>query len=208
MTARELVAATRNPAKIAQLAALVAGLAVVRPPAHDISCEEDADIEAGDDLAEIAQRKALAFSRFESDRLLVATDGGLIMPALPSWRPARTKRFAGEHASNRDRADALLSMARGLTGPEREVSWCEAMTVARDDRVLATWVAESPPGLLATDYDPADLTGNSGFWLPALWRCPEFGGKRLIDLTPAERTARLDHWQILGRELRGFVECL
>ena len=202
-----IVAATRNPSKRRQLASLVGGLAEVAAPPHDLSLEVDDEPPDAGSFAEIARAKAVAWSRASrSGDLVVASDGGLLIPALGSaWDPLRTRRFAGPDAGNRERADALLALAAGLEGEQRRIGWREALAVARRGRVLASWEAESPPGLLARDYDPADLAAGEGFWVPVVWLCPEFGGKRLIDLTAEERAARHDHWARLGGYLRRFL---
>ncbi len=204
---RRMVAATRNPAKVERLSDLVGDLAAVSPPALDISLEQSADQESGDSFAEIARTKAGAWSRaIGTDDLVVASDGGILIPALAdAWDPRRTRRFAGEGRTNRERADALLALAAGLEGEQRRVLWREAMAVARSGVVLATWEADGPPGLLARDYDPAWLDASDGFWMPALWVCPEYGGRRLADLAAVERAARVDHWGRLGTELRRFL---
>jgi hypothetical protein len=50
--------------------------------------------------------------------------------------------------------------------------------------------------------DAEDLAESAGFWVSAIWLCPEYGLKRLIDLTEDERANRADHWDRLGRALR------
>jgi len=76
--------------------------------------------------------------------------------------------------------------------------------VAHDGEVRLSWVAESPPGLLASTV-PTTMDGNDGFWVPLIWCCPEFGGRRLAALSPEERQARGDHWTVLGRQLREWI---
>jgi inosine/xanthosine triphosphate pyrophosphatase family protein len=199
-----LVAATRNPAKAAELARLVAGLAEVVPlPPH-----AGPDVpEEGDRLEAVAAAKAIGWSRrLDRGELVVASDGGLLIPALgPRWDPARTRRFAGPAASDAERADALLSLTTGLSGDERRIAWREALAVARGGDLLACWAAESEPGLLARDYDPRAVAEGAGFWVPALWICPGRGGRRLADLPAAERDAEGSHWSVLGARLRAFL---
>jgi len=204
---QRIIAATHNPSKIERLARLVAGLADVAPPPHDIPHEAADGAEYGTSFEAIARAKAAAWSRsLASDALVVATDGGLLVPALgAAWDPVRTRRFAGEAATNRERADALLRLAAGLDGDDRRIVWREGLAVARAGRVLAAWDASGPPGLLALAYDPADLDGAVGFWIPTVWLCPELDNRRLVDLTPAEAATRDDHWSRLGRALRRFL---
>jgi inosine/xanthosine triphosphate pyrophosphatase family protein len=209
-----IVAGTGNKAKVRELAAALGDGVAVEAVPSDISLEHLVERGAesnNQDIVGIASAKALAWSRAltaagQGGAVVVATDGGLLVPALgAAWDPARTRRFAGEGADDRERADALLVLAADLVGEERTIGWREAAGVARAGLLLATFVAESPPGLLAADYDPDLLAAGDGFWVPALWTCPEVGGKRLAELTEAERAGRVDHWTVLGRALRRFL---
>jgi len=49
------------------------------------------------------------------------------------------------------------------------------------------------------------IEAGGGFWVPALWCCPEQGGRRLAELSDDERRARGDHWSRLGVQLRRFL---
>jgi inosine/xanthosine triphosphate pyrophosphatase family protein len=197
-----LIAATRNRAKVEEIARLVAGMAQVEP----LPIEADDAPEEGDSFEDIAVAKAVFWSRrIDRGELVVATDGGLVIPALGDrWDPRRTRRFAGP-VSDVQRARALLSLAKDLTGDQRCIVWREALAVARDGTVLASWTEMGEPGVLAPDVDPAAVAAGNGFWIPTLWLCPECGGRRLADLTPRELAARPDHWQHLGADLRAFL---
>ena len=202
--ARRVVVASRNRAKVAAIGRIVHQVAVAVPLPNAIAVPE----ETGDDVGQIAAGKARAVAAALPGDLVVASDGGLLIPALGDvWDPRRTRRFAGPEASDGQRADRLLALAAGLTGDERQIGWREALAVARNGELLAVWEVEDAPGLLARDYDPA-LVEAGGFWVPALWICPEFDGRRLAELSGAERAARDDHWTRLGRELRRFLEGL
>ena len=198
-----LIAATRNPAKVQELARLVAGLADVAP----LPNAGDGDPEDGDSFATNAGAKAVFWSRrLDGGEIVVATDGGLLIPALGDrWDPVRTRRFAGEARTDVERASALLALAADLAGDDRRIVWEEALAVARDGVLLAHWVATSPPGLLAGEVDPGPVATGNGFWIPAIWICPDAGGRRLAELSAAERAARPDHWSLLGANLRTFL---
>src|SRR5215213_3355139 len=104
-----LIAATRNPAKVQELARLVAGLADVAP----LPNAGDGDPEDGDSFATNAGAKAVFWSRrLDGGEIVVATDGGLLIPALGDrWDPVRTRRFAGGARTDPERAEALLALA-------------------------------------------------------------------------------------------------
>lgn len=170
-------------------------------PAADSSADELADPEG---FVAIARAKAcLASALLGPNQLVVATDGGLVVPGLGRhWRPTHTHRFAGATATDHDRAERLLALTARLRGEERRLFWREALVVARDGRVCAAWEATSGPGLLARDYRPA--RDGDGFWISGLWICPD-RGRRLAELPRRERTEAMTHWRQLGANLRAFL---
>ncbi|MEA2598708.1 MAG: hypothetical protein QOF01_5177, partial [Thermomicrobiales bacterium] len=60
----------------------------------------------------------------------------------------------------------------------------------------------------ARDVDSAMIAGGNGFWIPALWVCPDFEGRRLAELSAEELATRRDHWYRLGEHLRAFLRGL
>ena len=198
-----VVAGTRNRAKVAEYARLLGGFGRVVTAPSRLAPPED---ETGATVETVAAAKAVAWSHaLGTDDLVLAGDGGLLIPSLGAgWDPLRTRRFAGADADPVSRADALLALTAHLDGERRRIGWREAVALARSGRVLATFTAESPSGLLARDYDPDRLDAD-GFWVPALWICPEYGGLRLADLTAAERDARVDHWARLATQVRAAL---
>lgn len=197
--------ATTNPAKVRALAERIgSGISLASLPGSvDLPDIPDED-EQGGAFADIARAKAIRYSEHIADTVIVATDGGLLVPALGSnWNPLSTARSAGPTASDTDRVGALLELARDLTGAERVITWTESLAVARSGSVLVSWTATGPPGELATTVS-RDPEQSRGFWVPAVWRCPEFGGRLLADLTDEERLSRRDHWAILADLLTGW----
>lgn len=223
----EIIVAGHNRAKVEEISRQLWGAATVRIAPPDISPEFDEDrvaegtalegiatndsVASGDAFEPIARAKAAAWSRVLPRRadgdlpLVVATDGGLLIPGLGSaWDSTRTRRFAGEGASAHERVAKLLGLAAHLHGDERRIGWREALAVSRDGEVLESWIADSPGGWLA--FAPADrVDDDDPFWVPLVWSCPEFGGRRLAELSADERQARVDHWSVLGQQLRRWV---
>ena len=103
---------------------------------------------------------------------------------------------------------ALLAMTADLDGEARRIGWREAVALAQNGSVPKTFIAEGAPGILAREYDPGMIAAGGGFWIPALWICPEIGGKRLAELTPEERAGREDHWAMLGRAMRAYLRSI
>lgn len=201
-----MVVASGNRDKLAALDRAVGDLApVVSASSCAVGGDDHRADEEGPTLLANAAAKAVGWSRRLLGETVFATDGGLLIPALAGWEPVRTRRFAGDAASDVDRARALLTLASGLRGAERRIGWREALAVARGGRLLRSWQSEGEPGILAEAVDDRRLDGGDRFWVPALWLCPEFDQRRLADLTTAERASRDDHWARLGRELRHFL---
>ena len=98
--------------------------------------------EAGDTHQAIARTKAIEWSRGGSS-LAIASDGGLLLPILGSrWESRHTHRFAGPEADNARRLECLLHLMRAYNGEQREASWVEAVAIADQGRLLASWELE------------------------------------------------------------------
>ena len=208
MRTLNLVVATRNLSKIEQLANLLLGAARVHPLPSDahLDPEVEASLEAGTSFREIAERKAAAWSERLPDRLVIATDGGLLVPALgAAWDPLRTRRFAGEKASNLDRANRLLELAENLDDDQRQIWWQEALALAAFGQVVQSWTATSGPGVLARYVEPELIAQSGGFWVPAVWRSPEHDLQQAAELSPSDFADVFAHWPQLALNLRRFL---
>jgi inosine/xanthosine triphosphate pyrophosphatase family protein len=198
-----IIAATRNPAKLREFQRVVGDLAIIEPIPQDISlsASEEQRVEEASDSATIAEQKALAWSRaIRDNRIVMASDGGLTIPALGSaWNPARTRRFAGSESTDLERARRLLKVAALLEDEQRVIGWKESLCIARNGEPVFDAGAEGTYGYLATDVTPDLIDEAGGFWVSALWICPEYGGQRLVELTPEERERRADHWYWLSK---------
>lgn len=202
MEKRSVIAATRNKAKLAELSRIVGDIAGVLPLPEGL----DGDPPEGDrSIEENAISKAVWWSE-RVPGIVIATDGGLEIPALGAmWNPAMTKRFAGSDANDLERANALLELAKRLSGNQRTIGWLEVVAVARGGALLGGFPGRGPAGILAVDVDPAEVGAGRGFWIPALWKCPEYGNRRLSSLTIEERNLRPDHWHEISAPLRRLL---
>jgi inosine/xanthosine triphosphate pyrophosphatase family protein len=208
-----LIAATHNEAKLEALRCLVGDAATMSPLPHDIS-PEDGELrdaltaaEEGRSGEEIASAKAVAWSRVLPGDLVIASDGGLSIPALgDAWDPTRTRRIGSDGATDFERAESLLARTAHLQGVERRISWQEAVAIARNGALLGLWSAESEPGYLTTEADSDLIARSNGFWVDALWICPESHDRRLVELSQAERACCGDHWSRLKSQVRDFLD--
>jgi inosine/xanthosine triphosphate pyrophosphatase family protein len=132
--------------------------------------------------------------------LAIATDGGLVIPALGGrWESRFTHRFAGPAADDAERLRRLLELMRPCRGAQREASWVEALAIADRGEVLASWELTGGAGVIAESAEGSPYV--PGFWAFTVWYFPLLG-KTYNQLTPQERDALGDHW----RRLRGLVQ--
>ncbi len=138
------------------------------------------------------------------DGLVVATDGGVIIPSLPEWNPLYTRRFAGNNATDRDRIDKVLHLMRGKTGFERTMFWQEAIALCKNDKRLFSIAVKGIEGLMGNHFDPNKY--KPGIWLCSIWEFPQFGGKNFFDLSPSEQLQVEISWAKLGKALHSYLE--
>jgi XTP/dITP diphosphohydrolase len=196
--AGRVLLATRNRAKQGRLRWIVDGLGLEVALPDDLPEPE----ETGASHRENAAQKAVHYSRHIS-ALVIASDGGIRIPALGDrWDSLRTRRAAGDGASDLERADHLLAQARHLEGTRRAVERVEAIALSRDGQVLAVWEAARPLGQLVLRYNPSHIA--DGFWLPAVIHLPAFG-KTYAELTDEERQTLDDPWNALRPLVRATL---
>ena len=142
--------------------------------------------------------------------LAVASDGGLVIPALgPRWESRHTRRFAGPAADNRQRLALLLDLMQPYQGESRRAQWVEALALACHGRVLASWQLTGATGYIDTP-PPGNQTSDNAddalpeFWVFQIWRIPQFDAP-FRRLTPRQREAAGYHWGRLRRLARRYL---
>ncbi len=160
--------------------------------------------EVGDTHEAIARDKAMRWSTM-SAMLTIASDGGLVIPALgPRWESRYTRRFAGPAADNEERLSLLLELMRPYNGEERRASWVEALALAHRGRVLVSWELTGGVGYL--DEQPPDGPLPE-FWVFSVWRFPQFEAT-YNELTAEQRNSMDDHWERLRRLVRRYFQSI
>ena len=159
----ELLLASQNPGKLAEMRVLLAGLPLrVLSPA-DLGITESPE-ETGTTFVQNATIKALHYGR-ASGRLAVADDSGLSVDALDGRPGLLSSRFGGEGASDDDRNKLLLHKLAGVPEDRRGAHFTCAVVVARPRGEAAEVVfeavetvegriAEAPRGPNGFGYDP------------------------------------------------------
>ena len=197
--ATPILLATGNGDKQAAFRSLLDGL-----PFHPVTPNElgvtASPNEDGETHEAIAREKAVEWSKAGST-LAIASDGGLVVPALgPVWESRHTRRFAGPEVDDSQRVDRLLDLMNPFTGADRSASWAEAVAIAYKGRILASWEVLGAAGEITLTREPGPVPE---FWAFTVWAFPRYG-KTYNDLTPGERASLNDHWTRLGHLVRRF----
>ena len=162
---RRLLLASNNVHKLSEYRALFADLPLALPVPKDLGLTLDV-AETGQTFTENAVLKAQAFARAAGVAAL-ADDSGLEVDALGGLPGTRSRRYAGEDATDAERMALLLERLRGVAAAERTARFRCVIAVAAADGSLLGSVEGTVEGLIATEprgthgfgYDPV-------FWLP------------------------------------------
>src|SRR5262245_1789027 len=159
MAVTELLLASQNRGKLAEMRQLLAGLPFRILSPSDLGLSEAPD-ETGSTFLENATLKARYYAR-RSGRLAVADDSGLSGDALGGGPGLYSSRFAGEGASDGDRNRLLLEKLAGVPADRRGARFTSAVAVARGDDIVFQTVetvegriAEQARGAGGFGYDP------------------------------------------------------
>jgi XTP/dITP diphosphohydrolase len=155
-----IVLATNNAGKLRELQALLEPLAFEVVPLGQFTSE--AVEETGLTFVENAILKA-RHAAHAAKLPALADDSGLEVDALHGAPGIYSARYAGEHASDTDNLDKLLSELRGRPIEQRTARYCCALAFLRWDRdpfpviSQASWegrIIETPRGRGGFGYDP------------------------------------------------------
>jgi XTP/dITP diphosphohydrolase len=189
----QLVLATHNPGKVAELRRILAGLDVELLSAGDVELGEVE--ETGATFADNALLKARA-AVAACGLPCVADDSGLVVDVLDGEPGVRSARYAGAHGD--DAVNLQLVLARTAGSADRRARFvCVAALVAPDGRewtadgVLEGTLAERPRGAGGSGYDPIFL--------------PAGATRTTAEMTPGEKDA-ISHRGQAFRALRPAVE--
>ena len=201
MDAQPILLATGNGDKQRAFQSLLDGLRFnpVTPTEAGVAASPDED---GDNHRLIAEEKAMAWSA-ASAMLAIASDGGLVIPALgPAWESRHTRRFLGPDVDDSGRVDRLLELMEPFNGADRNASWAEALAIAYKGRLLASWELLGAVGEIIRARQPGPVPE---FWAFTVWNFPKYG-KTYKELTPDELESLNDHWTRLGQLVRRFLQ--
>ncbi len=149
----------------------------------------------------VAEADALHYSRHVSGWVMAA-DGGVSVPALGGQRvvrPAATREEACAMARQ------LLDRLAGLPQGDRAIVWVEALALARDGQLEASWESAGPPGTVVREVDCARI-GDPRRWQAAIWQTHH--GKVMADLTHDEFMEIDVAWTPLRASVQDFFRRL
>ena len=152
----KLVIASANPDKVAEIAIVLEGLAVLIPRPEGMPDV----IEDGDDLEDNARLKAVAVCEF-AGKPSVADDTGLEIDALEGAPGVYSARFAGADATYQQNVEKVLTDLDGIQMGQRTARF-KTVAIVRypDGRELIAngtvegHIAQKPSGEEGFGYDP------------------------------------------------------
>lgn len=155
-----LLLGTRNPGKLHEIRIILADLG-----GSLRSLQEFENVELADEAADSYSGNAIAKARFyakATEMWALADDSGLEVEALGGAPGVRSARYAGEHASDGDRRELLLSQLARTGDQDRRARFvCAVAIVTADGEVLnvsegicAGIIASTPRGEAGFGYDP------------------------------------------------------
>lgn len=189
----ELVCASANPDKVAEMAEVLAGHAVLLPRPEGMGeVAEDAD-----DLTGNARLKARAVCRFAGAAAL-ADDTGLEVDALGGAPGVHSARYAGPDAGYADNLARLMADMRGVPPGQRTARFRTVVMVCFPDgaELAAEGVVE---GVITVEP-----RGAGGFGYDPVFAPAEADGATFAEMGPEAKNA-LSH---RGRALRALLEVL
>ena len=149
-----LVAATANPHKLAEIAAILGAAVELLPRPDDLG----EVVEDGDTLEANARLKAEAVCA-HTGQAAVADDTGLEVAALGGAPGVRSARYAGDHADDADNRSRLLAELKGAT--DRSARFRTVAVVVFPDGaevqaegMISGAIAAAPRGDQGFGYDP------------------------------------------------------
>jgi XTP/dITP diphosphohydrolase len=184
---RRLLIATGSAHKLAELRQLLDMPATETVSLRDVGLVDDAP-ETGETFDENATSKALYYAE-RSGLPTLADDSGLDVEALGGLPGVRTRRFAGENATDEENNRHLLERLAHVPPDQRAARYRCVLVLAEPGgggaRVTATTAGEfegrialEPRGIAGFGYDP--------IFEPAE---EPLGGRTVGELSPAEKNA-------------------
>ena len=196
---KSLLLGTRNPGKIHEIKLIIGDLGLELRSLQEFENvevpEEDADTYAGNALL-----KAQFYAR-ATGMAALADDSGLEVEALGGAPGVLSARYAGEHATDADRRNLLLSSLAQTGSENRRARFVCAITIARPDGAILNVSEGTCEGVIT--FAPR---GESGFGYDPLF-VPDGYDQTFGELSDAIKN-RISHRARALMKLREFLSSL
>ncbi|MCL0074506.1 XTP/dITP diphosphatase [Dehalococcoidia bacterium] len=194
----KLLLATNNRGKLRELSALISSEAweLTTPAREGVEIEVK---ETGKTFEENAAIKAMAYAK-AANLVAIADDSGIEVDALNGEPGVLSARYAGEWASDRQRADHLLANIAGVPGEKRSARFRCVIAIATPEGEVEFCSGECR-GFIALES-----RGVNGFGYDPIFYLPEFG-RTMAELNFEEKN-RVSHRGKAAREARLVLERL
>jgi XTP/dITP diphosphohydrolase len=153
--------ATSNPGKLAEIRAMAAAFELANAGTDLALLPNFSQLPAFDEIhptfAENATGKAVHYSRLAPEKLIIADDSGLIVPALNGAPGVHSARYAGPIATDADRVNKLIGAMQDRTGEDRRAHFICVIAAARNGTARAVISAQADGVLLEA------VRGGQGF---------------------------------------------
>jgi XTP/dITP diphosphohydrolase len=195
----DLVVATRNRKKLAEIKALLSGLNFKVLSIADFP-EVPEIREDGETFEENAEKKAVQVAKI-TKRLTLADDSGLEIDYLGGDPGVRSARFAGENATDEDRNRKVLGLLKDVPQQDRTARFKCAVAVVLPDMEVKTvrGVCEGEITL--------EPRGSAGFGYDPVFMVPEYG-KTFSELGPEKKNQISHRAMALKKAKKLLVEYL
>ena len=203
-----LLVATRSAHKLRELRELLGPRTAELVSLDDLAIPGDA-IEDGETFAANAAKKARFFAAL-SGLPTLADDSGLEVDALDGGPGVRTRRYAGENATDEENNVKLLGALSGLSPERRTARYRCALALALPELqgprggIPVRTARGTCEGRIATDP-----RGNGGFgYDPIFEPAAELPGGRTLGQWSAEAKHRISHRGKAARRMHGTLVSL
>jgi XTP/dITP diphosphohydrolase len=174
----KLLVATNNRGKLREYARLLGELPFELVTLSDVGIEAEVE-ETGSTMEENAVSKAVAYSEM-SGLVTLADDSGLEVDALNGEPGVRSRRYAGDNASDEERNRYLLSKLSTVPWEKRGARFRCVIAVATPEGSVQTCEGTCE-GLISLD-----ARGEGGFGYDPVFYLPELD-RRMAELTLDEK---------------------